>query len=463
MISKFIDRKEELSLLEEEWKKKNGRLIIVYGRRRIGKTKLLTEFVSGKKGIFYIAEDTSPKIQIDGLKEKIAEFMEDNLLKTLEIKDWDQLFGYLARNSPPERFYLLIDEFSYLAKSDKRILSVLQKYWDTSFATSNICILLSGSMLGLMSEMVLSYASPLYGRRSRDILLEGLSFRYSKEFFNMPLQQALEMYMTIGGVPEYLLKASEYTNFSDFVEKEFFNKYGYFYREPYFIISQEFKELKTYFSILNAIAYGNTKPAEIANFSGLNAREIYPYLENLIRLGFIERQVSIIGNPKKGIYLIKDPIFDFWFNFVFKYREEIERGIFNLKNKNELISSFFGKKFEAFVLNEFILNLLPAYQKIGKWWHKDEEIDIVALNDEKKEIVFVECKWSRLGVREATKILTDLKRKANLVKWHNSERKEHYGIIAKTIEEKEILRENGYLAFDLKDFNTVFNIRKNYA
>ncbi len=454
MISRFIDRIEELSLLEEEWKKKNGRLIIVYGRRRIDKTKLLTEFVSGKKGVFYIAEDTSPRIQINGLKEKIAEFMGDNLLKTLEIKDWDQLFGYLAKNSPSERFYLLIDEFSYLVKSDKRILSVLQKYWDTSFSASNICILLSGSMLGLMSEMVLSYASPLYGRRSRDILLEGLSFRYSKEFFNMPLQQALEMYMIIGGVPEYLLKASEYTNLSDFVQKEFFNKYGYFYREPYFIISQEFKELKTYFSILNAIAYGNTKPVEIASFTGMNAREIYPYLENLIRLGFIERQVSIIGNPKKGIYLIKDHIFDFWFNFVFKYREEIERGVFNLKNKNEWISSFFGKKFETFVLNEFIFNLLPAHQEIGKWWHKDEEIDVVALNDEKKEIVFIECKWSRLGAREALKILTELKRKATLVKWNNSERKEYYGIIAKTIEEKKDLREKGYLAFDLGDFKS---------
>ncbi len=270
----------------------------------------------------------------------------------------------------------------------------------------------------------------------------------------MPLQEALELYMTIGGVPEYLLKASEYTDFKDFVEKEFFNKYGYFYREPYFIISQEFKELKTYFSILNAIAYGNTKPVEIANFTGLNAREIYPYLENLLRLGFVERQVSIIGNPKKGIYLIKDHVFDFWFNFVFKYREEIERGVFNLRNKDEWISSFFGKKFEVFVLNEFIFNILPDYKKIGKWWHKNEEIDIIALNDEKSEIVFIECKWSSLGVREIEKILTDLKRKAPLVKWQNAERKEQYGIIAKTIEKKEAFREKGYLAFDLDDFKS---------
>ncbi len=455
MVSKFIDRQEEISLLEDEWKKKNGRLIILYGRRRIGKTRLLTEFTAGKKGVFYIAEDSSPQIQINGLKEKIAGFLGDSLLRTLEIKDWEQLFGYFAKNSPDERFYLVIDEFSYLIKGDKRILSVLQKYWDTEFASSNIYIILSGSILGLMNEMVLSYASPLYGRRSRDILLEGLSFREAMEFLTMPFQEAVELYMVIGGVPEYLLKASEYSNLKDFVEKEFFSKRGYFHMEPYFIISQEFKELKTYFSILNAIAYGCTKPTEIANFTGLETRGIYPYLENLLRLGFIEKQVSILGNPKKGIYLIKDHVFDFWFNFVFRYREDIERGIFNLKK--EEMSSYFGKKFENFAKKELISRLLPAHRRVGKWWHRGEEIDLVALNESTKEIAFLECKWSKVNEKEAEKILADLKRKAMLVKWHNSKRRERYGIIAKKIEGKEKLRSSGVLAFDLQDFETVPN------
>lgn len=268
MISKFIGRQKELSLLEDEWNKTNGRLIILYGRRRIGKTRLITEFTSNKNGIFYFAEDTSSHIQINRLQEKIAEFTRDEILRNLDIKDWDQLFGYLTRNCPTERFYLVIDEFSYLIKSDKSILSTLQKYWDTALSSSNIYIILSGSMLGLMSEMVLSHASPLYGRRSRDLLLEGLSFSDSKEFLNMPFQETLETYMILGGVPEYLLKASEYTDITNFVEKEFLDKFGYFHREPYFIISQEFKELKTYFSILNSIAFGNTKPTDIANFVG---------------------------------------------------------------------------------------------------------------------------------------------------------------------------------------------------
>ncbi len=122
MISKFIDidREEEISLLEEEWKREKGRLIILYGRRRIGKTRLLMEFAKTKlknrNGIFYIAEESSARIQINGVKEKIADFLNDPLLRTLEIKDWEQLFGYLAKNIPEERFYFIIDEFSYLIR-----------------------------------------------------------------------------------------------------------------------------------------------------------------------------------------------------------------------------------------------------------------------------------------------------------------------------------------------------------
>jgi AAA+ ATPase superfamily predicted ATPase len=305
-------------------------------------------------------------------------------------------------------------------------------------------------MPGLMSEMVLSHASPLYGRRSRDILLEGFFFSDSEEFLNMPFQETLETYMILGGVPEYLLKASEYTDITDFVEKEFFDKFGYFYREPYFIISQEFRELRTYFSILNSITFGNTKPTDIANFVGIDARKIYPYLENLIRLGFIERRVSIHGNQKKVIYLIKDPVFGFWLNFVFKYREEIEKGVFKIRNDE--MPGFFGKRFEIFIEQEIIHHFIPDFRKIGRRWHKGEEIDLLELNEEQKEIAFFECKWQDMNRKRSGQILADLKCKAALVKWHNGERRELYGIIGKKIKGKNNLREKGYLVFDFEDF-----------
>ena len=453
MISKFIDRGEEISLLEDEWKKEKGGLIVLYGRRRIGKTRLLMEFANTRRGIFYIAEQSSAQVQINGMKEKIAEFLNDPLLKTLEIRDWEQLFGYLANNMPEERFYLIIDEFSYLTRSDVRVLSVLQKLWDMKFASSSSAfIVLSGSLLGPMSEKVLSYASPLYGRRTRDILLDALPFRNAREFVRMPVTEALQLYLIVDGVPEYLLKAAEYSNLSGFLDKEFFSTNGYFYREPYFIISQEFKELKTYFSILNAIAYGHTKPTEIANFTGMETRSIYPYLENLIRLGFIAREVSIFGSQKKGIYLIRDSIFDFWFNFVFKHREEIERGAFRLRKGEK--DSYMSKKFERFVRsrNELFQFLLPfEFEHMGRWWHKGEEIDIVAVNESTKQIAFFEVKWGKLRYRNAEKILTALRTKSELVKWRSGERGDYYGIIAGDIEGKEELRREGFLVADIND------------
>ena len=319
MFSIFIDRKEALGLFEEEWKKKKGRLIILYGRRRIGKSRLLREFMKDKKGVYYIAEDISYKIQINQLQEKLATFLQDDVLKKLQIQEWDTLFAYIAKNIPQERIFLILDEFSYLIKNNDSILSAVQKYWDTDFNQSELVIILTGSFVGLMNEQVLSQSSPLYGRRTRDILLEGLRFEYARKFLSIDEQQTLELYLTIGGVPEYLLKAGEYTSHQEFIMKEFLHKYGYFYREPYFILSQELKELKNYFSILNAIAYGNTRPTEIANFVGIEARGIYPYLETLQRLGIIEREVPIFGNTKKGIYIIVDHIFDFWFNFIFNF------------------------------------------------------------------------------------------------------------------------------------------------
>jgi AAA+ ATPase superfamily predicted ATPase len=452
MISTFVGRKRELDLMEKEWKKKGGSLTILYGRRRIGKTRLLTEFVKGKSGIFYVAEDISPQIQIARFKKKIADFMQDEVLRGLDLRDWDQFFAYFARNLPEERFYLCIDEFSYLIKNERSILGALQRYWDSVFSASNICIVLSGSMLGLMSEMVLSYASPLYGRRTRDILLEGLPFSDAKKLLDMPFEDSLKVHMVIGGVPEYLIKASEYKSLNSFLENEFFDKYGYFYREPYFIISQEFRELKTYFSILDAVASKNTKPTEIANFTGIETRQIYPYLESLIRLGFLERRVSLFGNSKKGIYLIKDHIFDFWFNFVSTNKEAIERESFGYGPNPEALRMYFAKKFEFLAEKDILPSLLPQFSRTGRWWHKTEEIDVLAVNERENTIAFLECKWRSLTALSAKNFLKALREKAPLVPWQNETRKEIFGLLAREIEGKTALREKGYLVFDLEDF-----------
>jgi Predicted ATPase (AAA+ superfamily) len=186
MIREFVDREHEIKILEEEWEKSGGRLIILYGRRRIGKTRLIGEFTKDKPGVLYFAEDTSPSLQMRQLQAACATFLNDSLLASLDISSWEQLFTYIARHPPADRGYLVIDEFTYLARNDTTILSALQKSWDTDLAGSSWCILLCGSMPGLMSDLALSSTSPLYGRRTRDMLLEALRFSDARKFLSVP-------------------------------------------------------------------------------------------------------------------------------------------------------------------------------------------------------------------------------------------------------------------------------------
>ena len=448
MIRDFVDRETERDLLEEEWRGDGGRLIILYGRRRIGKTRLIAEFIRGKEGILHFAEDTAPRIQIRRLKEEVAQFFGDPLLASLEITTWDHLFTYIARIPLTGRRYLVIDEFTYLIKNDPSILSALQKAWDTTLVGSNWCILLSGSMLGLMTDSALSYTSPLYGRRTRDMLLGPLCFCDARQFLpSLSLRDALKVHLTIGGILEYLLKAGDYLTYDTFVEREFFSRYGYFYREPYFLLSQEFRELKTYQAILNAIAVGNTAPNTIAQFCGMDARHLYPYLEAMTRLEIIEREVPLLASQRKGVYRIRDSIFDFWYNFVFSRRQAIEME--SLVAGSIDMNPYFGKQFEVFVRNEFAPIIFPEHT-IGRWWYREREIDLVAIRESDRSIVFGECKWGRLTEREARSVLTRLVQKAEHVR-HDHYQNEGFSLIAGDIEGKGRLREEGFFVYDLAD------------
>lgn len=452
MIRSFVDRTTEIALLEEEWKRDGGRLIILYGRRRIGKTRLMTEFTQNKEGIIYFAEDTAKAIQIRKLQHAISQFFGDQLLASLEMTSWDQLFMYLGQHPPTERRYLIIDEFTYLIKNDPSILSALQKSWDMALTDSNWCIILSGSMLGLMTDSALSYTSPLYGRRTRDILLGPLHFTDAKSLLpSYNFKDSLKTYLTIGGIPEYLLKAGEYEEYETFVQREFFNKYGYFYREPYFLLSQEFRELKLYQSILHAIAVGKTAAGAISQFCGVDPRHLYPYMEAMIRLGIIEKELPIFGSKTQGLYRIQDPIFDFWYSHVFPEKQAIEMD--RPSAGRESRDPYFGKQFEVYIRKEFFPIILPDYV-IGRWWYRGEEIDLIGTNDQHREIIFGECKWGHITEKRGRGILKRLEKKSLNVR-HDQYPIEQYSLVCGKIDGKEVLREEGYRVYDMEDIESI--------
>ncbi|MFH1200007.1 MAG: ATP-binding protein [Candidatus Micrarchaeota archaeon] len=451
-LKRFVDRKGELSALERDWKAGGSAFVVVYGRRRIGKTRLVERFLEGKAGFRYTAEDANSKIQLGEFRQAMASYLKDDFLAGEEISGWGPLFAYLSKAlDRKSRFYIWIDEFSYLVKNDSSITSALQKFIDGFLRDSSVFFIVSGSLFGLMSEKVLSHSSPLYGRRTRDLLLEQIPAGFAQEFLGWSLEDSLKAAMTIGGVPEYLRVASKFPNHAEFVSAEFFKPSGYFLREPMFLLSQEFKEIKTYFSILNAIAFGNSKPVDIANFAGLDAREIYPYLELLISYGFVLRQTPLLGDSKRGVYSLNEAFFDFWFNFVHKNRDSISRGGF--APVQGALDTFLGRRFEALVRSNFG-SFFKGFDVSGRWWHADKEIDAVAVREKGREILFAECKWKD-GV-DAREIAVELAAKTQYVEWHSGERKETLAVFAKSFSRRITEFEGRRVhCIDLKDLGAL--------
>ncbi|MFH1127068.1 MAG: ATP-binding protein, partial [archaeon] len=458
MIRQFLDRQVELKLLNNEWSRKNS-FVVVYGKRRVGKTELIKQFTKDKPALTYIFPEASKQIQINELKEAIASYFNDDVLRNVNIDDWYVLFEYLSRLIDG-KICIVFDEFTYAIKSDRKIISDLQRIFDAKLKDKELMIILSGSLLGMIHEEILNETSPLYGRRTRDMLIEDLEVFYAKEFYDVDFEEFAKFYFAVGGVPQYHVIAQGYEDFDTFVESEFFNKNGYFYRELYFILSQDLRDIKVYFSILQTVAAGHTKPSDIANVIGKDTREIYPYLENLIRLKYIRKEVPVAGKGT-GVYRMNDFLFDFWFNTVYKYREQIEL-LDDFKVSKEVLNAFFGGKFEE-ISKQFLIRKRPfAFTRLGRQWGKIVgaergeniyEIDIVALDEGTKEIGFFECKWQDMSYKRALSIIDEIKVKAGYVEWNGKERREFYGVFAKKIEgkEKAIKDENVFL-FDLDDF-----------
>ena len=457
-MSRFIDRKQELNFLEEKFKE-GKQLIILYGRRRVGKTELIKKFCEGKEHIYFLADKRGTLLNAERFANIVAEHFNDVPPK---VKNFDDVFAYIAKRLNEGKFLIVIDEFSYLIEKDDSIPSVFQLIWDEILKDTNVTLILCGSLVSMM-ENLLSYKSPLYGRRTGQWKLLPLMFKDAQQFFpNYSMEEKIIAYSILGGIPFYLSMFDDRKDVFTNVKEKILSKGEILYEEVEFLLREELKDYSTYLSILEAIARENSRISEIANFCKMQAKDLPKYLNVLMKLDIIEKVFPITEKrtTKKTIYKIKDNFFDFYFRFVYPFKNELEIG--NIEKVVEIIkrdlNSFVGKKFEdisrEFLLQMNIKSLLPfRFSDIGTWWEKDKEIDIVAFNKEEKKILFCEVKWQDLSNRKAEEIIENLKEKAKIVKWFNEKRKEYFCLIGKKIESKRDLREKGYLVFDLEDFS----------
>ena len=202
-MEKFVDRTEDLQTLETAYKMSKSSLIILYGRRRVGKTSLITEFIKNKNALYYLATEESETLNRNAFREKAADFLNHDLLREAESASWETIFKILSNANAGSKIVLVIDEFQYLGKVNPAFPSVMQRIWDETLKEKNIMLILAGSLISMMVSQTLSYGSPLYGRRTFQILLKQVQFRYYRDFYDSPAtrRDLIERYAVTGGVP----------------------------------------------------------------------------------------------------------------------------------------------------------------------------------------------------------------------------------------------------------------------
>ncbi len=462
MITKFVNRKLELNFFNERHRNKGHEFIPVYGRRRVGKTELLFNFIKDKKAVYFLSTSGTKKDNIEKFKAAAKHIMDLDFIKD----DWEDIFKYLA-GKVKNRLIIVIDEFPYLLETERGLSSIFQRIIDLYLKNSSIFLILCGSSLSMMHKEVLDYRAPLYGRRTGQAEIKSLEFKDVIKFFKKPFEETVGIYSICGGVPAYLREFLEDKPLKFLIDEKIMSKSSFLREEVPFILREEFRDPRVYLTILSSLSLGHRKLGEIMNHCGFKDKtSITPYLRNLESLQYIRREISITEkvNSKKGLYFINDNFFNFWFRVVRKNIELFDRNIKfdeNIIQEFEHITSFV---FED-ICRQFILEYMGnLFDEVGRQWGKTKygekgkntyEIDIAALNEKTKEILFGECKWQE-NVNSG-EVVKELAEKTKNVDWENEKRKESYAVFAKSFS-KRIGEFDGkkVYCFDLKDLEKVF-------
>ena len=420
----FVNRIDELNYLEKLHKEQDARFVIMYGRRRIGKTELLRQFSKNKKHLFFSSDLSSEQEQLKQFSEKIFQLTRESFLQNQPFGSWESLLRYIFDHLIPKMPLIIIDEFPYLCISNPALPSILQKTWDEKGKESNIFLILCGSYMSFMEKEVLGSKSPLFGRRTGQIALQPLSFKDLKLFFpRYSEEDRVFVYSILGGTPAYLQRFHDHKTIEQNVKEEILNKNGFLFSETRFLLIEELREPAIYFSILKAIAFGRTRLNEIVQETGISdPHKVNKYLSVLRELRIVKREIPITENKphksRKGIYSLNDPFFRFWFRYVLPHMSYLEEGDLDFVWQEKIkpsLDSFTGFTFEDICLQRLKnlnrKNRLPfKARSIGRWWNNKEEIDIVAYDDQ-QSFIFGECKWKnkKVGLNE----LYNLERKAD--------------------------------------------------
>lgn len=417
----FIGRQKELSLLEDAYATKQSALIPVYGRRRVGKSELILRFLGSKPGIYYLGKMAPAALQIREFLKEAARALDEPLLSSLTANSWSEVFAAVTNKCKSRaKFVIVLDEFQWMVEASPELPSVLQENWDRSWKnSSNMVIILCGSYIGFMEREVLGRKSPLFGRRTAQILLRPFSYLEAAEFHpRWSLLNRALVYFICGGIPLYLRFFNQAHSLERNIEVKLLDEFGPLFREPEFLLREELRDVENYYAVLTALAAGCATNQAIASQTGIPERSLHYYIQQLRALGYITRRFPLTGekpNPRQVRYALQDPLLRFWFRFVFPNLSFIQqmgpRRSMSERIRPEL-DAYFGLCFERLCRQALPViydreGVSTAFE-VGEYWDKAVQIDVVGVrNDHWTDLG--ECKWGT--VRSYKKFLEDLEKK----------------------------------------------------
>ena len=413
----FIGRKEELKKLNEYYSKSKYECAVIYGRRRVGKTELISEFLKGKRSIFFTAVEGTYNKNLELLSKAVVSGLEGGIrVRSPKFTDFSDCLEHITHHAQ-EKLVVVFDEYPYFAQSEKSISSVLQQYIDHKFQKMDIMFILCGSSMSFMEEQVMGNKSPLYGRRTCQFKLLPFEFKTSIEFHrNKKRKEQAVIYAITGGIPQYLLQIDDQISIKENVVKNFFSPNSLLFEEPGNLLKQELREPAVYNSIITAIAAGSSKMNEIATKAHITSSACSNYMSALISLNIIRKELPVLAkaNARNTIYRINDGMFRFWYKFVYENISIISmhQGEALYTEIESQISGFMGESFEEickqWLWQENFTGKLPIqFKDCGRWWgtnplyRTEQEIDILAYSNDKISAIFCECKWTNEKVTEA--------------------------------------------------------------
>lgn len=459
MAFRFVDREDELKSLVDAVRRCG--LIIVYGRRRVGKTRLLYELSSrvGDKVLYHLCIEEPIAFMLRKISAKLVRLFGDESLLHNPIRSLDEFFNYISDKD----ITVVFDEFPVLAKTYPRVIGLLQEFLDSE-RRGCVTVILCGSVISMMEDLV-SYASPLYGRKVYTMKVEPLPFHTLRGFFpRLSWADLARTYSVTDGIPEYILWFDEGLSFEDNLRRNVLRKGSYLFEEAEQLLRYELRDLATYNAILEAIASGYTSFGEIRDRAGVDGSALSKYLSVLRSMGIVDYMTPVHLSYKQSLrarnrlYYIKDNYFNFYYRYIFPNKDVLELGLIDevLEKVMRDHDSYMGFIFEK-IAKDLITELsrkgyLPRFHKIGKYWSRDVEIDLVTIS--KDSVTLYEVKWRNLKELDLRRAFRTLQRKAEKTPWHG--RKIRYGVVGKKIEDsKEKYVSHERIVLDLEDFNKI--------